>query len=262
MNIRLLAAGFLVALQLSMVAHAASSSDSAASDKVVVAGRVPDEAARAAVLERMREVFGAANVVDQLEVGGVVPPANWADNMKKILGPDLKQIHKGHLKVNGTQIELRGNVPNETVRQEVAGNMATALNPTYTINNGLVASGGKAQSVLDGALSNRVVEFESGSAMLTPVGRAILDEMEAAIKKIGMPNIQLIGHTDAMGSRQANILLSLARADAVKQYLVAKGIPADSLVAVGAGPDHPVAANDTADGRAKNRRIEFKLLNQ
>lgn len=230
--------------------------------RVVASGTVPDEAARAAIVGRLRELYGAQNVVDRLEVGGVVPPPNWSENMAKILTPNLKQVHKGQLQVNGTRIAIQGSVGNEAVRQQVVSTIATSLNPTYSIDNGLVAVGGEAQSLLDKTLSNRVVEFESGSATLTPLGRTILDEMTAAIKQIGSPKIQLIGHTDSQGNRQANVALSLARAGTVRNYLVEKGIPADTLSAAGSGPDQPVASNDTFEGRAKNRRIEFRLAGQ
>ncbi len=232
-------------------------SDEAA--KVVASGTVPDEASRAAILGKLRDLYGAANVVDRLEVGGVVPPPNWTEYMTKLLNPNLKQVRKGQMQVNGTQIALKGNVTNEAMRQQVVSDMATALNPTYTVDNGLVVAGGSAQTVLDKTLSNRVVEFESGSATLTPVGQKILDEMAAAIKQIGTPKVQVIGHTDSSGNRLANIGLSLARANTVRAYLIDKGIPAESLSAVGSGPDHPVNSNDTAEGRAKNRRIEFRL---
>ena len=230
--------------------------------RVVASGTVPDEAARAAIVGRLRELYGAQNVVDRLEVGGVVPPPNWSENMAKILTPNLKQVHKGQLQVNGTRIAIQGSVGNEAVRQQVVSTIATSLNPTYSIDNGLVAVGGEAQSMLDKTLSNRVVEFESGSATLTPLGRTMLDEMTAAIKQIGSPKIQLIGHTDSQGNRQANVALSLARAGTVRNYLVEKGIPADTLSAAGSGPDQPVASNDTFEGRAKNRRIEFRLAGQ
>lgn len=230
--------------------------------KVIASGTVPDEAARAAILARLRELYGAQNVLDRLEVGGVVPPPNWSDNMTKILTPNLKQVHKGQLQVSGTQISIKGNVSNEALRQQVVSNMATALNPTYSIDNGLVAAGGEAQNILDKTLSNRVVEFESGSATLTLAGRAILDEMGAAIKQLGNPKVQLIGHTDSQGNRQANVALSLARASTVRNYLIEKGIPAEALAASGSGPDQPVASNDTLEGRAKNRRIEFRLAGQ
>ena len=230
--------------------------------KVIASGSVPDEAARAAILAKLREVYGAQNVVDRLEVGGVVPPPNWTENMTKVLTPNLKQVHKGQLQVSGTQIAIKGNVSNEALRQQVVSTIATSLNPTYSIDNGLFVAGGEAQNVLDKTLSNRVVEFESGAATLTPTGRTILDEMGAAIKQIGTPKVQLIGHTDSQGNRQANVALSLARAGTVRNYLIEKGIPAESLSAAGSGPDQPVASNDTVEGRAKNRRIEFRLAGQ
>jgi len=230
--------------------------------KVIASGTLPDEASRAAILGKLRDLYGAGNVVDRLEVGGVVPPSNWTENMTKILSPNLKQVHKGQMQVSGTQISITGNVANEALRQQVVSNLATSLNPTYSIDNGLVAAGGDAQNVLDKTLSNRVVEFESSLATLTPAGRLVIDEMYAAIKQIGTPKLNVIGHTDSSGNRQANIALSLARANTVRSYLIQKGVPADNLTAVGSGPDQPVNSNDSAEGRAKNRRIEFRLAGQ
>lgn len=227
-------------------------------EAVIASGVVPDEAARAAILGRLREVFGAANIVDRLEVGGVVPPPNWADYMGKLLTENLKEVHKGQMQVTGTRVALKGTVANEALRQQVVSKIALALNPTYTVDNALVVAGPAAQEVLDRTLSNRIVEFESGSATLTPKGIVILDEMVAAMKQIGMPKVQIIGHTDSSGNRQANVSLSLARANSVRDYLVSKGIPAESLSAMGSGPDHPVTSNATAEGRARNRRIEFR----
>jgi OOP family OmpA-OmpF porin len=69
----------------------------------------------------------------------------------------------------------------------------------------------------------------------------------------------VIGHTDAQGARAANVSLSLARAESVKVYLVGKGLSADRLATSGMGPDQPVASNANEAGRARNRRIEFRV---
>lgn len=264
MNMNRLSPFFMLTLTMASATFAQTSMPARAteeSQKVVASGNVPDEAARAAILGKLRDVYGAANVVDKIEVGGVVPPPNWTENMTKLIGPNLKQVHQGQLQISGTRVSIKGAVANEALRQQVVGNMATSLNPTYSIDNGLVAPAGEAQGVLDKTLSNRVVEFESGAATLTAAGQAILDEMAAAIKQIGTPKVLLAGHTDSQGGRPANLALSLARANAVRAYLVNKGIPAGNLTTAGMGPDQPVASNDTVEGRAKNRRIEFKLVN-
>ena len=225
--------------------------------QVVVGGKVPDEATHAAVLQRLRDTYGAANVVDQIEVGDVATPPNWSANVQKLINPGLKQIRKGQLKIDGTQIDVRGEVGNEAQRQQIASDMANALNPTYTIRNGLRVSASE-QGLLDQTLANRTIEFETGSATLAPEGRAILDQMAAVLAKMNTRTVEIIGHTDNSGNRASNIALSQARADAVKGYLVGKGISPQQLTTDGVGPDQPVASNDTADGRARNRRIEFR----
>lgn len=229
-----------------------------ASGKVVVAGVVPDEATRVAVLTRLRDVYGADRVVDQLSLGSVVAPPNWGQHVQRLISPSLKQVSHGQLSVQGQTVDLRGEVGNEAQRQQVVSEVAQALNPTYSVRNGLRVSV-REQALVDQTLGQRIVEFEAGSAVLRPEGLKILDEMALALRQLQGKRIEVIGHTDALGHRPGNISLSLARAQAVKAYLVAKGLPAERLQTSGMGPDQPVDSNDTDDGRARNRRIEFRV---
>ena len=226
---------------------------------IVVAGTVADEASKASLLARLREVYGAERVVDQLSVGRVATPANWNDYVSRLIGPNLKLISRGQLKVDGSNVSLRGDVASEAQRQQIAGDIAASLNPTYTVNNGLRVAVSE-QGVLDAALANRIIEFESGKAALTPSGMAILDQMSEAMKKLNGIKVEVIGHTDNAGSRAGNLSLSQARAEAVKTYVTARGIHPDSIAVSGEGPDRPVADNRSPEGRARNRRIEFKVV--
>ncbi|KQQ44371.1 cell envelope biogenesis protein OmpA [Duganella sp. Leaf126] len=226
--------------------------------QVLASGTVPDEVTKAAVLARLREVYGDDKVVDQIAVGQVAQPANWNAYVQKLITPNLKQISRGQLKIDGSTISVRGEVANEAQRQKIASDMATSLNPTYVINNGLRVSAAE-QSILDSTLANRIIEFESGQANLTASGRSILDQMAAAMRKLQGRKVEIIGHTDNQGLKVSNQNLSQARAEAVKTYLQGKGIDPDMLTASGQGSDRPIASNDTPDGRARNRRIEFRI---
>jgi len=230
----------------------------AAPNQVVVSGTVPDEATRNAILARVREVYGAERVVDQLGVGQVVAPPNWSGYVQKLLSPQLKQVSHGQLAINGNNIELKGEVANESQRQQLAADMATSLNPTYAVRNALRVAA-QEQTVLDATLANRIIEFEAGSSVLRPAGRSILDEMAATLLKLGSKKVEVIGHTDSQGARDTNVVLSLARADSVRSYLASKGVAPSLISTSGSGPDRPVAANDTPEGRARNRRIEFRV---
>ena len=237
---------------------AAQSSAAPEPGQVLVSGTVPDEATRSAVLARLRDVYGSDKVVDQISVGQVAVPANWNNYVQKLITPELKQITRGQLKIDGSTVSLRGEVANEAQRQQIASNVATRLNPTYTVNNGLRVSAAD-QSILDNTLANRIVEFESGKATLTPAGRAILDEMAGALLKLKDRKVDIIGHTDNQGLKASNQGLSQARAEAVKDYLTGRGIKEELLSASGQGADRPIASNDTPQGRARNRRIEFRM---
>ena len=231
----------------------------ALSAPVVVAGTVPDESTHAKLLARVRELYGATNVVDQMVIGKVAMPPNWADHMSRLLDPELKQVSRGQLKVEGNMISIRGEVPNESQRQQIASDMATRLNPTYTIRNGLQVAV-KDQGVIDNALANRNIEFQTGSANLTPDSKNILNTLAAAMNQLQGKHVDITGYTDDHGLRASNISLSQARAEAVKSYLISQNVQAQRINTYGMGPDRPIAPNDTAEGRARNRRIEFRVV--
>jgi OmpA-OmpF porin, OOP family len=104
------------------------------------------------------------------------------------------------------------------------------------------------------------VRFAAASADLDPSSEQVLAEMVRVLAENPTLRLQIAGHTDATGSRSLNVMLSHARALQVVRYLVDHGIDAERLDAAGYGPDHPVATNDTAEGRAANRRIEIRPL--
>ena len=238
--------------------HALPATTAPQPGQVLASGTVPDEASKASVLASLRALYGAANVIDQIGVGPVGLPANWNDYVQKLINPNLKLISRGQLKIDGSIVSVQGEVANEAQRQKIASDIATSLNPTYTVNNGLRVSAAE-QNILDSTLANRIVEFDSGKATLTPAGRAILDEMGNVMQKIKGRKVEVIGHTDSQGLHASNQGLSQSRAEAVKLYLSSKGINSDMLSTSGQGSDRPVASNATAEGRARNRRIDFRI---
>jgi outer membrane protein OmpA-like peptidoglycan-associated protein len=101
------------------------------------------------------------------------------------------------------------------------------------------------------------VNFESGKATLTKDSETILWRAYNALVANPTVKVVITGHTDNVGSQKANQALSLQRAQAVKNWLVKKGIPSSRLRTVGRGENEPVASNKTKEGRAENRRMEF-----
>ena len=104
------------------------------------------------------------------------------------------------------------------------------------------------------------IEFETGSAKIIAKSFPFLDAAAAVLQEFKDTSIEVQGHTDNVGAAEANKKLSLDRAESVKAYFVGKGIFAERITTVGMGPEKPVADNKDAKGRAKNRRIEFKLM--
>jgi OOP family OmpA-OmpF porin len=102
--------------------------------------------------------------------------------------------------------------------------------------------------------------FDFDKAVLKPEGKAKLDDLVGKVKGINLEVIIAVGHTDSVGNDTYNQKLSVRRAEAVKSYLVSKGIEKNRVYTEGKGEKQPVADNKTSEGRAKNRRVEIEVV--
>ena len=102
--------------------------------------------------------------------------------------------------------------------------------------------------------------FDFDKSVLKPEGKAKLDDLAGKVQGINLEVIIAVGHTDSVGTDAYNQKLSVRRAEAVKAYLVSKGIDKSRVYTEGKGEKQPVADNKTAAGRAKNRRVEIEVV--
>jgi OOP family OmpA-OmpF porin len=102
--------------------------------------------------------------------------------------------------------------------------------------------------------------FDFDKAVVKPAGKTKLDDLVSKVKGINLEVIIAVGHTDSVGSDTYNQKLSVRRAEAVKAYLVSKGIEKNRIYTEGKGEKQPVASNVTNEGRAKNRRVEIEVV--
>lgn len=102
--------------------------------------------------------------------------------------------------------------------------------------------------------------FDFDKAVIKPEGKAKLDDLVSKVKDINLEVIIAVGHTDSVGSDAYNQKLSIRRSEAIKAYLVTKGVEKNRVYTEGKGEKQPVADNKTGAGRAKNRRVEIEVV--
>jgi OOP family OmpA-OmpF porin len=102
--------------------------------------------------------------------------------------------------------------------------------------------------------------FDFDKAVLKPAGKSALDELTGKLGDMNLEVIIAVGHTDSVGTDEYNQKLSIRRAESVKAYLESKGVESNRVYTEGKGEKQPVADNGSADGRAKNRRVEIEVV--
>lgn len=226
---------------------------------IVIEGAVPNETTKQEILNKAYLTYGQENVVDKIQVRAVTAPNGWGNSVSQMINDDLKKVKQGKLSVRGTQVDLSGKMSNQNDIQPTSTKFQSLVQAPYRFNAQLSVNQAE-QAIIDAALRNRIIEFESGSAILASSGVQILDEMVVALNRVGGKKVRIIGHTDSSGNAEKNLALSQERANTVKSYLISKNINAANLSAEGMGANKPVADNATPEGRKKNRRIEFEVL--
>ena len=226
---------------------------------VVIKGVVATSSDKQQLLDKLKAQYPDKPVRDEIEVrSNISIPTNWQQIATTIIDSDISNIHQGRIDIHGTTISLHGKVSSLEQKQAIQNRIHSRLTDLYQLENQLVVVEGE-QRLIDETLGNRIVEFESGSTNLTPMGLGILDDMAGVLQRVGDKPVLITGHTDNVGNSTANLALSNKRAEAVKQYLIGRNINATRLSTTGKGDSDPIASNDNEEGRTRNRRIEFTL---
>lgn len=223
---------------------------------VTLTGAVKDQATKDAIVQAANAQYGADHVTDQLTIDANA--SNPDVDMNKLFAWQ-KSTSGTSVALNGKTVVLTGVVADEATKAAQGQAVTSFFGSGYTLDNQLTIAAAsnmaKDQKCEDTLKST--VEFATGHAELTSAGKATLDQVATCLKD---GRFEVAGYTDNQGKAEANQALSEARANSVVAYLTTKGVAADRMTAKGYGQTQPIASNDTAEGRQKNRRITFTAI--
>jgi OOP family OmpA-OmpF porin len=238
----------------------ASKSESA----VKLSGHYPDEQAHQELIAAAQRRFFNSRVSDELALGKGAPK-DFAGAASAML-QQLSRLESGVGTVSDTEISVTGDALHAKAAADIPAELAAAVPAGYTaqVTVGVAAAGPPlaaeaCQPALADILGRGKILFETGQASIQHDSDAVLDNLTAVAMRCPEVQIEISGHTDSAGGDDTNMELSRQRAEAVADYLAKAGITAERMTAVGYGKMHPIASNDTEEGRAQNRRIEFEV---
>jgi OOP family OmpA-OmpF porin len=229
---------------------------------VTLTGYVPDNAIHAALVAAAGRKFYSEKIVDNLKAS-VGAPASFANVVMSALGA-LSRLSTGTLVVSDREVKLSGDALYEASAGQIRAGLTRDLPRNWQAKPEISVKPAAApvdatvcQQLFSDLLAKGRIRFETGRATIDPDSAGLLDRLVETALRCPTANIEIAGHTDADGDEAFNRALSEKRAQAVADYLVRAGLPADRFKAMGYGSLQPVAGNDTDEGKAQNRRIEF-----
>ena len=189
---------------------------------------------------------------------------------QKLIPHFIERYSKGAILYHDGILRIVGDVPREDdtnmMERLLAANAnGIAYRNETTVVKPATVSDEERKSILDeihGILTEAKITFQTASAKLTDAGAAVVKRVGEILLKHPGVRIRIGGHTDSDGNDQANMKLSQSRVETVKKSLIQQGIDPFRLRAKGYGETQPIAPNDTAENKAKNRRVEFEIIGE
>lgn len=246
--------------------------------RVRASGVVRSETEKNGILDTLRAAFGAGNVEDAITIDARAGSPGWIASLRDLVAGFAK-VPGAEVRFDGNDVRVAGAI-SDAARSSLLEQIRGLLGAGYRIDSLAFSADAFLRSATDQAsqaisalkagftgtdlvraLNVQVVNFATGSAEIPADATGLLDRSAEAMK--GAPaatRIEIGGHTDNVGDEAANLKLSEARAESVRAYLVGRGVTASTLTARGYGSTRPVAGNDSEEGRFRNRRIEYTVM--
>ena len=229
---------------------------------LTLTGNAPDGNVHAALVAAAGRKFFSEKVVDNLKES-IGAPSGFANAVVSALGA-LSRLSTGTLVVSDREVKLSGDALYEPAAVQIRAGLGKDFPPGWQFKPEISVKPAAApvdatvcQQLFAELLGKARIRFESGKADIVADSAGLLDRLIETALRCPTANIEIAGHTDSDGEEAANQALSERRAQAVADYLVKAGLPANRFSAVGYGATQPIAGNDTEQGKAQNRRIDF-----
>ncbi len=209
-------------------------------------------------LESAFQLYGKENVSGDIQLGAGAPN-NWADLLQSTL-LSLSTMEQGIVDITNHAIHVSGKATTTATKQNIQQDLAAYTQFNYQSSMNIIAADAAdlvCQQRFTKLLKSRNIQFQTGETTIASTSFPLLKKLSNTAALCSKSKITIVGHTDNEGSNASNIKLSEKRAQAVVAWLFQQGIEMQRLSAVGHGAKNPVADNDTEQGRARNRRIEF-----
>jgi OmpA-OmpF porin, OOP family len=231
--------------------------------RVVLTGFAPSEVARNDLAAAAKAAFFGESIENELAMRGSAP-ASFAEAVKALF-PSLARLASGSLSAEDAVFNVEGLAIYDKAAEQIKLELGSALVRGFklgAVNIGVrppppALAVNECQPEFTGLLGKSRILFETGSAELSKQSLALLDHLIEVVQRCRDASIEVAGHTDSQGSPDSNLDLSRRRAEAVTSYIGEAGVDTSRMTSAGYGETKPVASNDTPEGRAQNRRIEF-----
>ena len=229
---------------------------------LTLTGYVPDNNVHAALVAAASRKFFNEKVVDNLKAS-VGAASGFASAVAPALGA-LSRLSTGTLVVTDREVKLSGDAFYDAAAVQIRGGLGKDFPQGWQFKPEISVKPAAApvdatvcQQLFSDLLGKGTIRFESGRSVIDADSAGLLDRLIETALRCPSANIEIAGHTDGDGEDAYNQALSEKRAQSVVDYLVKAGLPADRFAAVGYGSTQPIASNETDEGKAQNRRIEF-----
>jgi OmpA-OmpF porin, OOP family len=229
---------------------------------LTLTGYVPDNNVHAALVAAAGRKFFSEKVVDNLKAS-IGAPAGFAAAVVPALGA-LSRLSTGTLVVTDREVKLSGDALYEAAATQIRAGLGKDFPQNWQFKPEISVKPAAApvdatvcQQLFSDLLGKARIRFDSGKAEIAADSAGLLDRLIETALRCPNANIEVAGHTDSDGEEAANQALSEKRAQAVAEYLVKAGLPVNRFTPVGYGSTQPIAGNDTEQGKAQNRRIDF-----